>query len=67
MVDAASTSIAEVIAPLAVIAPAVAVPGTIRDVRRVAPLLEVEVTATARTLGGRLRQAKFVRARADLR
>lgn len=63
----APASIKAVLAPLAATAPAVTVPGTTRDVQWVAPLLEVEVTAAARTPDGRLRQPKFVRARVDLR
>jgi bifunctional non-homologous end joining protein LigD len=61
----APRSIVEVLAPLAVPAPAVKVPGTGRGVHWVRPVLEVEVTAASRAPDGRMRQPRFVRVRVD--
>lgn len=55
----------EALAPLAVRAPAVAVPGAGSGVQWVRPVLGVEVTAASRHPDGRLRHPKFVRARFD--
>jgi bifunctional non-homologous end joining protein LigD len=55
----------DVLVPLAVSAPATAVPAQPGAVHWVRPLLLVEVTASSRTPDGRLRQARYRRARLD--
>lgn len=55
----------EALAPLAVSSPAAAVPAQSGAVQWVRPVLQVEVTASSRDPDGRLRQARFVRARLD--
>lgn len=61
----APASLLQVLLPLAVAAPAVAVPAPPIAAQWVRPLLRVEVTASSRGPDGRLRQARFVRARLD--
>lgn len=55
----------DVLVPLAAATPATAVPAQPGTVHWVRPLLLVEVTASSRSPEGRLRQARFVRARLD--
>jgi bifunctional non-homologous end joining protein LigD len=61
----APTSLAEVLGPLSVREPPVAVPGVARSAQWVRPVLEVEVSAPSRTPDGRLRQPRLRRVRLD--
>lgn len=61
----APRNLVDVLEPLAADSPAVAVPAQAGTVHWVRPELEVEVTAASRGPDGRLRQARFVRARLD--
>jgi bifunctional non-homologous end joining protein LigD len=61
----APRSLVDALAPFATDAPAAAVPAQSGAVQWVRPVLQVEVTASSREPDGRLRQARFVRARLD--
>lgn len=61
----APRGLVEALDPLAVRSPAAAVPAQPGVVQWVRPVLQVEVTASSREPDGRLRQARFVRARLD--
>lgn len=61
----APRSLLDVLIPLAAATPAAAVPAQPGAVHWVRPQLLVEVTASSRAPDGRLRQARFVRARLD--
>lgn len=61
----APRGLVDALAPLATSSPAAAVPAQSGAVQWVRPVLEVEVTASSREPDGRLRQARFVRARLD--
>ncbi|MEU5157283.1 DNA ligase [Glycomyces sp. NPDC021274] len=61
----APRGLVDALAPLAVSSPAAAVPAQAGVVQWVQPVLQVEVTASSREPDGRLRQARFVRARLD--
>lgn len=61
----APRGLVDALAPLATGTPAAAVPAQSGAVQWVRPVLQVEVTASSREPDGRLRQARFVRARLD--
>jgi bifunctional non-homologous end joining protein LigD len=61
----APRSLLEVLEPLSVTSPPIAVAAAPLGVQWVRPVLQVEVTAASRSPGGRLRHPRFVRARLD--